>query len=283
MMPWNAYGVWWSRYWAYNESGIRDVVEGYEAHNLPLNYLVLDVDWHKKLSETTGCCKPGLGIPTICENPSYEAGYGGYSWDRQLFSDPTEFTRWLHDERNLSLLLNLHDAYGEDHCQRSYAQVARAAGVDPATNRTLACNFENKELQIALHHFELESGENAGVDAWWTDYGNWNSPLFSNPGWQCELDAAPFGQGTRDFSSPASLWSSYVRTSRLVQKGKRPFRLGIYGGIGSHRYPLVGSGDTIASWPTLGYEVFMTITGANVATAWTHDLGGFVNCEDETC
>ena len=102
---------------------------------------------------------------------------------------------------------------------------------DPATNRTLACNFENKELQIALHHFELESGENAGVDAWWTDYGNWNSPLFSNPGWQCELDAAPFGQGTRDFSSPASLWSSYVRTSRLVQKGKRPFRLGIYGGI----------------------------------------------------
>ena len=67
--------------------------------------------------------------------------------------------------------------------------------------------------------------------------------------------------------TPASLWSSYVRTSRLVQKGKRPFRLGIYGGIGSHRYPLVGSGDTIASWPTLGWEVYMTITGSNVADA----------------
>ena len=39
-MPWNAYGVWWSRYWAYNETGIRAVVEGYESHNLPLNYLV---------------------------------------------------------------------------------------------------------------------------------------------------------------------------------------------------------------------------------------------------
>ena len=34
-----------------------------------------------------------------------------YSWDRNLFPDPTEFTRWLHEERNLSLLLNLHDAY----------------------------------------------------------------------------------------------------------------------------------------------------------------------------
>ena len=40
MMPWNAYGVWWSRYWAYNETGIRAVIEGYESHNLPLNYLV---------------------------------------------------------------------------------------------------------------------------------------------------------------------------------------------------------------------------------------------------
>ena len=90
----------------------------------------------------------------------------------------------------------------------------------------------------------------------WTDYGNWNQPLFSQPGWQCELATAPFGQGTRDFSSPASRWSSYVRTSRLLQKGKRPFRLGIYGGLGSQRYPLVGSGDTIASWPTLGWEVY---------------------------
>ena len=74
-----------------------------------------------------------------------------------------------------------------------------------------------------------------------------------------------------------------MRTSRLLQKGKRPFRLGIYGGLGSHRYPLVGSGDTIASWPTLGWEVYMTITSSNVATAWTHDLGGFVNCADATC
>ena len=81
-------GVWWSRYWAYNETGIRDVIEGYGSHDLPLNYLVLDVDWHRKLTETTGCCHPGPGMPTICENPSYQAGYGGYSWDRKLFADP---------------------------------------------------------------------------------------------------------------------------------------------------------------------------------------------------
>ena len=29
--------------------------------------------------------------------------------------------KFVEGEENLSLLLNLHDAYGEDHCQRSYA------------------------------------------------------------------------------------------------------------------------------------------------------------------
>eukprot|EP01050_Picozoa_sp_SAG11_P007674 SAG11_NODE_647_length_7957_cov_2.900903_11_plen_315_part_00 len=229
MMPWRAYGVWWSRYWPYNETGIRAVIEGYESHGLPLNYLVLDVDWHKKLGETTGCCSVApypAGLPQACRDPTYQAGYGGYSWDRSLFSDPQGFQFWMHSERNLSLLLNLHDAYGEDHCQRAYANVSRAIGHDPSRNVTIPCQFEDQALQVALHRYELESGENAGVDAWWTDYGNWNGPLFSNPGWQCELDTAPSGQGTRNFASPASLWSSYVRSSRLVQKGKRPFRLG---------------------------------------------------------
>jgi len=67
---------------------------------------------------------------------------------------------------SLTQKASLLQAYGEDHCQRSYAEVARAVGVDPATNQTLACSFEDKKLQVALHHYELESGENAGVDAW---------------------------------------------------------------------------------------------------------------------
>ena len=29
-------------------------------------------------------------------------------------------------------------------------------------------------------------------------------------------------------------------------------------------------------WATIAYEVYMTITSANVAVAWLHDLGGFI-------
>jgi len=48
------------------------------------------------------------------------------------------------------------------------------------------------------------------------------------------------------------------------------------GGLGNHRYPQVGSGDTNANWTTLQWEVTQTLTAANVAIAWTHDLGGFM-------
>jgi len=48
-----------------------------------------------------------------------------------------------------------------------------------------------------------------------------------------------------------------------------------YGGLGNHRFPLVGSGDTAAAWSVLQYQIKMTTDAANVATHWTHDLGGF--------
>jgi hypothetical protein len=48
-----------------------------------------------------------------------------------------------------------------------------------------------------------------------------------------------------DPSRKPVLWNSYVRVTRreLVHK-LRGFNLGIYGGLGHHRYPTCGSGDT---------------------------------------
>ena len=38
----------------------------------------------------------------------------------------------------------------------------------------------------------------------------------------------------------------------------------------------VGSGDTFTNWTILDFQVYQTATAANVAVAWTHDLGGFM-------
>ena len=35
--------------------------------------------------------------------------------------------------------------------------------------------------------------------------------------------------------------------------------MGINGGLGAHRYPVVGSGDTEAYWATASYQMYMNI------------------------
>jgi len=77
-------------------------------------------------------------------------------------------------------------------------------------------------------------------------------------------------------SSWTVLWSAYLHAESRTSQNLRGMVLGIYGGLGAHRYPIVGSGDTFAAWETIAFEVGMTISAGNVATGWTHDLGGFM-------
>ena len=41
------FGYWWSRYWAYSDNEMRDVVSQFEKFNIPLDVLVVDMDWHE--------------------------------------------------------------------------------------------------------------------------------------------------------------------------------------------------------------------------------------------
>lgn len=41
-----AFGVWWSRYWAYTDQEFKQLVNEFEIHDVPLDVLVIDMDWH---------------------------------------------------------------------------------------------------------------------------------------------------------------------------------------------------------------------------------------------
>jgi hypothetical protein len=56
---------------------------------------------------------------------------------------------------------------------------------------------------------------------------------------------------------------------------RRSFAFSRWGGLGSHRYPVGFSGDTVVSWRSLAFQVHFTATAANVAFGWwSHDIGG---------
>jgi alpha-glucosidase (family GH31 glycosyl hydrolase) len=135
----------------------------------------------------------------------------------------------------------------------------------------------------------LEVGDNADVDYWWNDYGvggpevgGYQAKCYPHDSANATFPNGPpsFGHCMRCYldenEGKPQLWNAYIRVSRKEQRDQRGMVLGIYGGLGHHRYPAVGSGDVFESFKSLAFEVYLTFTAANVATEWNHDLGGFM-------
>jgi alpha-glucosidase (family GH31 glycosyl hydrolase) len=145
LIPRYVLGAWWSRYWAYSDQELKDLVRGFEEHDLPLDVLVVDMDWHTPHSWT------------------------GYTWNRQLFPDPPAFLQWVHD-KGLRATLNLHPAQGVQHFEEVYPRFAEAMGVDPASGEPIPFRITDK--RFVRHYFELlhHPMEDDGVDFWWMDW-----------------------------------------------------------------------------------------------------------------
>ena len=134
MPPLFGVGVWWSRHWG-DESGnkqmvdaigpmsekivMKDVVDGYRSRDLPLNVLVMDMEWHEM-----------LGPPT-CKDFKGKSEWGGYTWNSTLFPDPEAFVQKLHSvgEVGTQVSLNFHPDSGVDVCQANHAPMAKALGL----------------------------------------------------------------------------------------------------------------------------------------------------------
>ena len=200
-------------------------------------------------------------------------------WNSTLFPDAQAFTQWLHD-RGLKVIVNTHDYSGIDHCQGDvYAAAAAIVGQDPASNVTIPCNIQNKTYATALLQaalLPLTNGSSSSIDWFWTDWGKdagvWYG-FHSHHSVFCNI--LSMYRCPADTGAQPMLWSNYVHHQLLQQQGKRGLVLTPYGGLGNHRFPQVGSGDTDVAYATLEFQVYQTATAANVLTHWTHDLGGF--------
>ncbi len=145
LVPTFTLGNWWSRYWAYSAQDLRDLVAQFEAHDVPLDVFVIDMDWHTPDSWT------------------------GYTWNRELFPDPPAFLRWLHN-KGLRVTLNLHPAEGVQAFEEAYEAFAQAMGIDAASGDPVPFLIADKAF--VRHYFEIlhHPLEDQGVDFWWMDW-----------------------------------------------------------------------------------------------------------------
>jgi len=239
-----AFGAWWSRYWAYSDQELDDLVRGFRENDTPLDVLVIDMDWHNTL---------GMHF-NVKDASGHAQGWTGYTWNHLLFPDPKAFLGNLHDE-GLKVTLNMHPASGVQPWEDQYTAMAKAMGQDPAQKQYVPFDITNKKYAqnyMDILHHPLEK---QGIDFWWLDWQQ--EPTTKVPG-----------------VSP-TWWLNYVHFTDQQREGKRPLLFHRWGGLGNHRYQIGFSGDTVSVWDSLAFQPWFTATAANVGYAyWSHDIGG---------
>ncbi|MFJ8950438.1 TIM-barrel domain-containing protein [Streptomyces sp. NPDC102381] len=238
VLPRWALGNWWSRYHAYTTDSYLELFDRFDAEKLPFSVAVIDMDWHRVDS-----------VPA-----KYGTGWTGYSWERKLIPDPEAFLGELH-RRGLRTTLNLHPADGVRPFEDAYPEVARAVGVDPASDATIPFDLTDRAFLDAYFRLLHHPLEDQGVDFWWVD-------------WQ---------QGsTSRIPDVDPLWLlNHFHFLDSGREGRRPMAFSRYAGPGSQRYGVGFSGDAVVSWESLAFQPEFTASSANIGYGWwSHDIGG---------
>ncbi len=251
-----AFGYWNSRWWPYSDAELREQVERFEALNLPLDVQVIDMDWH--LTSNPEFFKAGKRVK---DQAGELIGWTGFTWNRNFFPDPDDLLAWL-EGKGIKTCLNLHPASGIQPHEKIYPEMARAMGIDPATQKYIPFNITDKKYAQNYFDLVIHPMEKSGIDFWWLDWQQWSTTSIAgvNP----------------------TFYLNYVHFSDMERQGKRPLIYHRWGGLGNHRYQIGFSGDTRISWATLNYQPFFTATASNVGFGyWGHDIGGFYGTDGD--
>jgi hypothetical protein len=240
MIPRWMLGNWWSRYWAYTQDELTQLILDFEARQIPLSVCIIDMDWH------------------LTNTGNSSSGWTGYTWNRDLFPEPKALIDFMH-EKGLRTALNLHPAEGIHPHEEHYPEMARRLGIDPETRQPVPFDITDPEFAKAYFEVLHHPYEAMGIDFWWIDW---------QQGLKCRI-------GGLD-----PLWLiNHLHFFDLGRDGsRRPFIFSRWGDKGHQRYPIGFSGDSYATWDSLRFQPYMTSTASNIAYGWwSHDIGGHIS------
>lgn len=141
MIPRYALGLWYSRYYPCSDNDYKRITRMFKKIGIPLDVMVLDVDWHKY-------------------------GWEGYDWNTDLIPDPKGLIKWFHD-REIRVSLNVHP--GGIPADDSHAHIIREVlGLDQSHEpiRLNLADATTSGTYMELLHRPLMD---IGVDFWWID------------------------------------------------------------------------------------------------------------------
>jgi alpha-glucosidase (family GH31 glycosyl hydrolase) len=237
LLPRFALGNWWSRFYPYSDKEYLALMNRFSDEQVPISIAVLDMDWHK-----------------VDIDKEHGSGWTGYSWNKDLFPDPKQFLKSLH-EHGVKVALNDHPSAGVRSYEDEYDKFAEAMQQDSKQGSPIAFDPSSPVYMEEFQKHILDPLEEDGVDFWWID-------------WQ---------QGKISRSSGLDpLWVlNQTRYQANQDTNTRALILSRYAGIGSHRFPVGFSGDTIISWKSLEFQPYFTLSASHIGFGWwSHDIGG---------
>ena len=235
LIPRYALGIWWNREKIYNEFDTYNLVKTFNRNNVPLSVLLLSEFWHIK------------------DKNDYNLYKSGYSFNKELFPNPTEFIKKMHS-LNVYVGVNIDPSEGIRREEERYINFAQSLNV--ADGITIPFNALDKNFMSLFVKHIIYNLTDQGVDLFWLDYLN-------------------------DLQGINAL-SYYFNTALRKYKEKRVLTFTRSPLVSPHRAGILYSGETLVSWDTLKFLPFYNCMAANKGiTWWSHDVGGFKGgCED---
>ena len=237
MPPLYALGYWYSKYQRYTQSDFMNLTNEMRQNDIPIDVMIMDMDWHLD-------------------------GWTGWTWNRNLISNPEGLIRWMH-QQGLKVSLNLHPADGVASHEEHFSEIRSDMGLPAGVDR-VPWQLHDSTFYRSLFSRIIRDRERQGVDFWWLD-------------WQQNLTSR-YVDGLGE-----TFWCNHVfyNDMRLNRTDRRPLIFHRWGGLGSHRYPIGFSGDTYGTFGSLAFQPYFTATASNVCFGyWGHDLGGHLQLGD---
>lgn len=273
LLPRTAFGVWFSRYYAYSAAQYPKLLRQFRSNKVPLDTISIDTDWKRQPSPVS----PILASTVVGSTPAWS--WNGWEWNSTLFPHPREFIGWAH-RHGIALALNIHPSIDSTDPQYD-ATVAKTGPLKLDAMCTLQqidplgqCHvFDLSQQRQIAAYFALQDPIQAdGVDEWWLD-------------WCCDATSASAPGLTPD------TWLNLLYTAHLHADGNRWLVLSRVGGshqgddpvagpgpgiFAEHRYTIHFTADTCATWAMVGFEAKLSAEEGNVGLPYvSHDIGSF--------
>ena len=229
LIPRYALGIWWNKERIYSADDTKALIKSFNRYQIPLSVLLLSEFWHIK------------------DPANYNLYRTGFSFNRDLFPNPGDFIKYMHD-RGVRIGLNIDPSEGVRKEEDRYLNFAEELNV--AGGVTIPFNaFDKNFMALYVKHL-IDPLLDVGVDVFWLDYKK-------------ELDTIQVLQYyyNKDFER--------IKDTRPLVLTRSPL-------VAPHRAGILYSGETIVSWDTLKFLPFYNSMAANKGvTWWSHDVGGY--------